>query len=1334
MKKIITLVFFTCLWASEVVGQISIIGTNNYDGTFNTGNYITSSYGNNYNLAPSTFDAGTNYYHGKDETGAGFSYYAQTVFIVRQSNKWVLQKNYKTVTSNAVYTELYHTELTYIGNNPPCNAWWIRNEDNDKVAIQLSGITCENTCSPPTPLIVNKSGTECLTNSVSLSASGCSGTYRWNTGEATSIISPIINGSYFVACDNASNCPTLSSGAINYPGTISTPSLTGSTNSIIEPNTPFTLFAGSCPSSNTLKWDDNSSNPNRVVSPSTSQVYTVKCVNGTCQSNEASWVVTVNATSTACIEHWEEIDHSTPIRFGTNLFFTKNHPLYGYELWKADLNMNNASMLKNLNTKKNDFSMFINSDFIKSAELNGIKYFIADDKITDNPYHYSSADLWRTDGTNAGTYKVKDINPNGQIVMGNLIVAGDLLYFSATDGVSNGLWRSDGTEQGTYKILSVSFSTSDYKYFNNKLYFNYSDGLSGYGFAVTDGTINGSVFLKSKLTSIGNYNELNGILYFGGEDDLNHTGTELWRTDGTPGGTTLVKDINPAYGSSGFGYSMIVFNGKLIFSGNNPAVYGQEIWTSDGTTAGTTILKDIYPGSNSSGASGFSIINGIVLFQANDGVNGTELWRTDGTTAGTFLFKDLKPGAASSNPGTSSFTLLGNKYYFLNFDISTGYHQLFETDGTASGTLYKFDIGSNYLNPSYSYTKINNDLYYIKSGLEFYKVNSTITGGTKLIGGTPQNPYNKLYNAVYFDGYLYYNPQDIGIKSIRRISLSTLTDEVFIGNGSGSSYYDQFVYNNTLIFTEANNNTLAQSISLWKSNGTIAGTVPFFSNSNVSDNDSFVANNVSYTKNYNNLFLFTTYETNNSTGIGSINIWKTDGTEAGTSIIIPNASLQFSEVIGNYLYYIKTVGLNYELWKYDGTSSLLLKSSNVYPFTFDGKIIALNNDLFFQSYDPVNGREIWKTDGTIAGTVLLKDISPGNTGIDIGGAKVLGNKIIFNISSGSLGGFWATDGTSAGTILLKSSPDNNENNLEFIEFNNNLYSGRGGRGLWKTNGTVSGTELINKVASYNLLIYNNKIYFNGFDNISGVELWVSDGTRFGTKLFKDINKGSASSNAKPLGIRGGYLYFSTNMTNFSLFKTDGTVEGTVSLPYQTDFSNYEVEGITYKDSPLYGLIQNYKLSTSPILSPNIISAYSTVLPNTKISLYITNNTYTDVFWQFRNTNIISYNSNGSITDTPPSTTIYSTFFRNNVCQSAPSTKTITISTCTANLVLASTTDDQNSGTITKQASSAPGGKITATNKITGTANATYQAKSIELNAGFKADNGVVFKAEVGGCN
>ena len=105
--------------------------------------------------------------------------------------------------------------------------------------------------------------------------------------------------------------------------------------------------------------------------------------------------------------------------------------------------------------------------------------------------------------------------------------------------------------------------------------------------------------------------------------------------------------------------------------------------------------------------------------------------------------------------------------------------------------------------------------------------------------------------------------------------------------------------------------------------------------------------------------------------------------------------------------------------------------------------------------------------------------------------------------------------------------------------------------------------------------------------------------------------------------------------------------------------------------------------------------------------------------------------------TPNATTTYTATCSINSCVSVASTGVmVTVNAtgpCQNQLILVSTADDYTTGVQLKQAKNT-NGKITATNKITGTATTTYQAKSIELNAGFKADAGTVFKAEIGGCN
>ena len=98
-----------------------------------------------------------------------------------------------------------------------------------------------------------------------------------------------------------------------------------------------------------------------------------------------------------------------------------------------------------------------------------------------------------------------------------------------------------------------------------------------------------------------------------------------------------------------------VGSGKVVFFGSDNA-HGNELWSTDGTPAGTTLVRDILPGWQSSVS---TTVNwqialtggGVAIFFANDGSHGIEAWRTDGTTAGTYMLADLVPGA----DGLSSF-------------------------------------------------------------------------------------------------------------------------------------------------------------------------------------------------------------------------------------------------------------------------------------------------------------------------------------------------------------------------------------------------------------------------------------------------------------------------------------------------------------------------------------------------------------------------------------------------------------------------------------------------------------------------------------------------------
>ncbi|WP_353743905.1 ELWxxDGT repeat protein, partial [Microcystis sp. LSC13-02] len=147
-------------------------------------------------------------------------------------------------------------------------------------------------------------------------------------------------------------------------------------------------------------------------------------------------------------------------------------------------------------------------------------------------------ELWRSDGTAAGTVLVKDINPGFfSSYPLNLTAVGNTLFFTAYDGVNGGeLWKSDGTVAGT--VLVKDISPGSYSSFPRNL------------------TVVGST------------------LFFTADDGVN--GEELWKSDGTEAGTVLVTDIIP--GASGYGPSSLKVVGNTLFFTADNGVNGQELW------------------------------------------------------------------------------------------------------------------------------------------------------------------------------------------------------------------------------------------------------------------------------------------------------------------------------------------------------------------------------------------------------------------------------------------------------------------------------------------------------------------------------------------------------------------------------------------------------------------------------------------------------------------------------------------------------------------------------------------------------------------------------------
>jgi ELWxxDGT repeat protein len=424
----------------------------------------------------------------------------------------------------------------------------------------------------------------------------------------------------------------------------------------------------------------------------------------------------------------------------------------------------------------------------------------------------------------------------------------------------------------------------------------------------------------------------------------------------------MVSDINPGPASSIFynGVQPLVSIGSTAYFSADDGIHGVELWKSDGTAAGTMMVKDISPGAGSPSAYELTNVNGTLFFRANDGVNGTELWKSDGTAAGTTMVKDIFPGGytgyyggyylGSSNP--SSLTNVNGTLFFSAWDGING-TELWKSDGTAAGTVMVKDLlpGIYGSDPRYL-TNVNGTLFFMAHG------------------------------------------------------------------GDGIEH------------------------ELWKSDGTEAGTVEV---------SSFGGNGLT---NVNGTLYFT-----GNDGVNGWELWKSDGTAAGTTMV--------KDLFPGTTIYTDNYGLFHTR----------VNSSDPAVLT------DVNGTLFFSANDGVNGQELWKSDGTDAGTVMVKDILPGAGTSDAYDLTNVNGTLFFTANDGVNGQeLWKSDGTTAGTTLVKD-----------------IFPG-----VSSIEGPYSSDPAV-------LTNVNGMLYFNANDGVHGYELWKSNGTSAGTVLVKDIFPGSNSS-------------------------------------------------------------------------------------------------------------------------------------------------------------------------------------------------------------------------------
>jgi ELWxxDGT repeat protein len=476
----------------------------------------------------------------------------------------------------------------------------------------------------------------------------------------------------------------------------------------------------------------------------------------------------------------------------TLYFFTESR-----ELWKSNGTESGTIPLRQFKLNTNVNSGY---QFDKLFPWKGNFYFVGYESSTGQ-------ELWKTDGTVAGTVIVKDIiKGTGGAIFSNFMATDNYLFYMVKDNYNNTLlYRTDGTALETKQcylglnknayfnpIATLSkyiiFEDYDADYqsivlgtdgntvenlrkptvgnrrtenfltVKDTAYFAFTQNDKVVEMWQSNGTKSGTKAIISPIKYLAHDTKSKGVLlqgvrYFTASDD--EYNYEMWRSDGTPKGTFQVTDI--LKGKAGANpYNYYLWGNEIVFMANN-GVAGIEPWISNITTGKAQIIKNFntnnftlerdkfYP---------FIKINGKFCFFATDIAHGTELWASDGSTEGTNILKNFTSYNLSTRFDDYKNNVFDNKLY-LNLKTDLLNYALWETDATEVGTkMILLDTLKNFFRQPLF--KKDGFLYYYAYDTDTSpKENQTISkiklgeiNPTPIVVMTMTNKESFLFNAI----------------------------------------------------------------------------------------------------------------------------------------------------------------------------------------------------------------------------------------------------------------------------------------------------------------------------------------------------------------------------------------------------------------------------------------------------------------------------------------------------------------------------------------------------------------------------------------------------------
>ncbi len=555
-------------------------------------------------------------------------------------------------------------------------------------------------------------------------------------------------------------------------------------------------------------------------------------------------------------------------------------------------------------------------------------------------------DLWRTDGTQEGTVAVTSGAPfSGLPSRLRQFTTGNIYYFY-TDGTRT-LWRSDGTAEGTFSLgetgrFSSPVALGDHMYF-----------VGGGGIWRTGGTPENTALFcpltqSPSFMGASNLTAFNGRLYFA----YNGIGEERFYF-----GNDLPEPLYMGIKS----YNLHRAAGRLFYVKQNDPTYGNEFWLNSGTPESERILKNIIQKTNSQNPRWFPVArpSDPRLLKASTG-DSFGLYRSDGTVEGT---RSLYPARLFVEEAVRVLPEYGRRWYFRAAQEGWGY-ELWQTDGTALGTRQVIDL---------------------MPGAE--------SGCERVLGAASTA-------AIFLGNETVAND---GKATLWSWQPGTGTQQLATGRFDiPASASLAVAVKDTLFFCATSNG----EETLWCTDGTTAGTTPVVTAEVTSL--SFAGAFACYTvgtqlwateggapvllQSFSSIAslhpangrLFFLAEAEGA-GTGA-EPWTTDGTPEGTYLVADVAEGQLSSDAAGFTAAGDTV---FFVTRYPhglcATSGLagdwrLVKDFAHLPLFYPpglGALHSAGDHILLEVNAPDSGRELWESDGTSDGTVLVADISSG---------------------------------------------------------------------------------------------------------------------------------------------------------------------------------------------------------------------------------------------------------------------------------------------------------------------------------------------------------------------